>query len=1697
MAGIAWVYRLKKDQVVSELRRLNLPTLGTWVQLRTSLADYVREHQDEFADKPEDEPGYKEEADQTRDYHEFHAEMAREWLRTHLGNRPATATSTPNRRDDTNAEMTAFPAGPSAPPEPAARHHEDRAKTMEIMRKWNCHFDGRDPYAFLEQLEELQEAYGLTDHQMRSGFTQLLRGEAQKWYRNTAVKIRSWQDLQEQLRRFFVPAGEKRRLDQQIASRKQGPDEPLRTFINEITTLMRRRGAYTEVELLDAIYFNMKPAFRLYINRALIKDVSELITRAETVTESMTAEQGTTRRSEEQRTTRPEPRPRTPNPTRGSKVATDYNRETHCWRCGQTGHDRFKCPNSAVRFCSYCGKVGEMTRTCLCARQGNAERGRTDPAPVNQPTNTDQRGSETNLPRKKNQEKKEKPNQPGEDRKTVHCQIAENPRPTAVANDRIIITVRVGQCYVEALLDTGAAASYISDETAEICKQAGWEIEDHQLSSSLANGQEMKIYASYRGQGLFNGMRRKHRFYVMPNLAYPMLIGMDLLRRLGLQVWLGEQRVDRKDAQNQPTSLPVPCTIKAPIGLAELTPDDQEQLDQFLRREKRAFEGIQGPTPLIEHEIRLEETTPIKQRYRPRNPAMQKLIDEEVEKMLTDGVIQPSSSPWSSPIVMVKKKDGKYRFCVDFRKLNQVTRKDAYPLPHVNATLDKLRGARYLSTIDLKNGYWQVPLSPESRPLTAFTAPGRGLMEFVVMPFGLHSAPSTFQRLLDRVIPPEMAPHAFAYLDDIVIVTSTFEEHLRVLTEVFRRLRAAKLRPNWEKCHMARNSLKYLGHIVDNEGLRTDPEKVSAVAELPPPANIKDLRRFLGLLSWYRRFVPDVSKEAAPLTTLLRKDVRWTWGKKQQQAFDELKKRLIDSPVLAMPDWNKTFILQTDASTEGLGAVLTQEDDQGERVIAYASRTLNNAEKNYSATELECLAVKWGIWKMRHYLEGYHFIVVTDHQSLKWLEKIDSPSGRLARWALELGQWDFEIRYRRGPENTVADALSRRPQPVCGIQQPAQGNWYNRKYQEVENNPEDHPEYRIDNGILYRNILHTLDFNEIEPDQQWKICVPENQKTRVLREAHDIPTAGHLGVAKTLARLAHSYYWPGMLREATKYVRDCTRCQEYKVNQQATPGNMYATNVQQPWEMVSADLVGPLPRSKTGNTSLLVIQDRFTKWIELRPLRRATGPAVAKALRELVILRHGTPRAVTTDNGKQFVGKEFEKTLTESGIKHRRTPPYAPQCNPVERANRVIKTMISQDLGKTQKAWDEHLPEIAFAYNTARHDSTGYTPAYLNTGRELTPPGSLQQENQRRTTTPWATRLKNLRDAQELARTRLAQEFQRQQRHYNQRRRNWQPKIGERVWKRTHILSSKADARNAKLSKKYDGPFRVHKRVSPVIFDLRDRQGKRVDHVHVRDLKPVTGTRNTELRKATTQPSGSSEPTRNVNAQGRDVTGPLPAGHGPAAIKGQQQRQRAQTRDGCKTAGRGDFGSYTPPKPAGKGRAQPANPNATGVEKIHTPKDATECLVRGANPQSNQTGPGPDTGQATARHRANTGETQAASAGPGRPATGNIVGRPQHGQKARGSRWADDHPGARKPAAGNQGTGQDDGGSRGRRSMGQPLPTGCNDAGPDADPGHRVHNRPTRDKGGDNVHPGRRDGCPIVHGSEATPPHEKRPTLDH
>ena len=443
-------------------------------------------------------------------------------------------------------------------------------------------------------------------------------------------------------------------------------------------------------------------------------------------------------------------------------------------------------------------------------------------------------------------------------------------------------------------------------------------------------------------------------------------------------------------------------------------------------RDVFAFSDNQlGRTSLVQHTIDTGDAMPIKQRPYRTTPENKQEIDRQVDDMLQRGIIQESVSPWSSPVVLVKKKDGEMRFCIDFRSVNKITKKDSFPMPLVADTLDALSGTQYFSTLDLKSGYWQIELHPSAREKTAFVT-HNGLYEFLVMPFGLTNSGASFNRLMGHILRGLEYRFALIYIDDIIIFSRSVEEHLVHLEEVFRRLREANVKLNPKKCSFVKQKVEYLGHVVTPDGVMPNPEKVRIVRDFPAPKNLKELRIFMGLANYYRRFVKGFAHIASPLNALTKKGGKFAWTQDCAAAFDKLKRALVSAPILAYPDFRKEFLLFVDASSTGIGFTLAQKQNDTEVVIAYNGRGLNEAEKNYSTTEREALALVEGIKKFQPYLFGRKFTVVTDHSSLRWLMNVKDATGRLARWSLLLQQYDFDIVHRPGKEHSNADSLSRR-----------------------------------------------------------------------------------------------------------------------------------------------------------------------------------------------------------------------------------------------------------------------------------------------------------------------------------------------------------------------------------------------------------------------------------------------------------------------------------------------------------------------------------------------------------------------------------------------------------------------------------------------------------------------------------------------
>lgn len=527
-------------------------------------------------------------------------------------------------------------------------------------------------------------------------------------------------------------------------------------------------------------------------------------------------------------------------------------------------------------------------------------------------------------------------------------------------------------------------------------------------------------------------------------------------------------------------------------------------------------------------------------------------------------------------------------------------------------------------------------------------------------------------------------------------------------------------------------------------------------------------------------------------------------------------------------------------------------------MLSFCSRTLTPAERNYSVTEKECLAVIFGIEKNRQYLEGFHFTVLTDHSCLRWLLNLKDPSGRLARWALRLQPYDFSIEYRKGSLNSVADALSRIPTVSTSLVNTVGGlslsttvedEWYTRKLNKVKANPDLHPDWKIHQGELFHFRKGFLKGELQEPSEDWKLVVPFSRRASILFDSHDHPQAGHLGVEKTHWRVGRLFYWPGMYQDVVKYIRKCDTCQKVKPPNSAPEGLMQPRYLSIPWDVVSMDIMGPFPRSSLGNVYLLVFEDVFTKWIEMVPIRRASAEVITSKFCSLILNRFGCPRMIVTDNGKNFVCSLISALAKSCGISHQKTPYYHSQANPTERSNRNIKQLIVSYLKEDHTKWDKFLGEIQFALNSVVQESTKFSPAFLNFGREPRPVSSVKAVQFADDLRPdpsggslkrWADRIRKIDEVHHLVETHLLKSSLSQSSRYNLRRRPCKFVPGDLVLRRNMKLSSAADKKSAKLFPSFEGPFKVVT-VSPSgACKLQDGAGKSAGLWHASKLKIYT-----------------------------------------------------------------------------------------------------------------------------------------------------------------------------------------------------------------------------------------------------------------
>jgi hypothetical protein len=956
---------------------------------------------------------------------------------------------------------------------------------------------------------------------------------------------------------------------------------------------------------------------------------------------------------------------------------------------------------------------------------------------------------------------------------------------------------------------------------------------------------------------------------------------------------------------NRPTDKFRPSE-KVRIDDSNLAPEEKRTLCQLIDDYADVFvgpDGKLGRCGIIQHQIELTDHTPVRRRPYRLNPKQQAIMEEKINELLQLGVIEESVSPWSAPCLLVAKQGGKdYRVVTDLRGLNAKTVPVANPLPTIVESLENigLQKPKFFSVFDLHSGFFQAELHPASRPYTAFSVPNMGLFQYTTLPQGMRNSPQTFQRLLQAVLRGLCWRTCALYIDDIIVYHGqTFHEHVSAIEDVLKRLRSANLKLKAEKCHLAKRSIKYLGHIVDSQGISTDPDKVSAVKNYPRPKSAKDVKAFLGLVQFYRKFIKDCSKIAAPLHAVSKPSGEFIWSADCDNAFQQLKQTLVTAPVLKYPDMNKPFRLYCDASRIAFGAVLAQLGaDNKEYVVAYAGRSLKPAEKNLGITDLEGQGLVYAVQYFDFYIRNVHCDIYVDHLPLLKLMRDTTLTGKYFRWVDILQGYDHTLIYKKGVTHSNADALSRREyepvtvdatEPVLAViesselfddtgasaeeaeeaQEPdllpdmdevARQQRVDVSYKDIidylESDvlPDDEvrarqilwesPMFTLCDGVLYR--VHVKDGKGPRAQRTvLQLAIPQPLVKGVLINCHDSPVSGgHFGIARTIGKVKEKYYFPKMGAVITKHIQECVECTQRKHPSRAVKASITPMPVPEgPWVRVSTDILGKLPTCRgSGNKYVLVFIDYFTKFVELVAIPDAKAETVARALIRRVILRHGAPQYLHSDRGTNYLSKVVKATCKMFKITKTQTTSFHPACNgQSERMMSNILNSLSKMLNDKHDVWDNYLPYAQYSYNTTPClDSTGYAPYFLEHGRYARMPMDTilcQSLEGAKTVNQFIERtVTELQFAYAAAEEVLKERKEAMRAKSEQKAYNPDFRVGDVVYIYDPVILS---GNSPKLSRLWAGPYYIVEKPSPIHAVLRRvSDNKRVrNKVHVNRLK--------------------------------------------------------------------------------------------------------------------------------------------------------------------------------------------------------------------------------------------------------------------
>lgn len=1129
--------------------------------------------------------------------------------------------------------------------------------------------------SFLQNVDRVVAMYRPDELMLIHAVTLKLKNNARKWYESLNTNYRSWQSLRSALLSEFSELRDDVDIHRELEKRKRGSHEDVIDFAYE----MRRISAESNIEEKNVIKYiitnlnNSNLTYSLSVMK--INTFSELMMRLRTH-KSITSSNSNT------------------------AVVQSYHRNNSNYQPGKQPHREREHPYRRIT-CAYCKKDGHYAVDCHLKKPNQTK--------IESTTNV----------------------------KSINC---------VVAKSEYTKNINLNGASVEAFIDLGSECTIVNQIIADkvfstyerceqklrgfgngMCTAVGKAIGKIEMDGIVFADCEVLIVKNvFQPSSVIIGQNVINRDNIIAIKGYNFFKFMNICpyeNNLSNVVSYFQPRKQREVPDFTVMSIETDDFRRIMLDSisGEVDQPVKDSLMEMFCNFRKCFAMNMneiGLTTKAEIEIKLKDDKPVcYQPYR-LSYSQREIVMAHVKEMLDNKIISPSSSPYASPIVIVKKKSGEDRICVDYRKLNNKTIKDHYPLPNMEDQLHRLAGMNYYSVVDMASGYYQIGVAKESRAYTAFVTPD-GKYEFNRMPFGLTNAPSAFQRMVNEIA-CELNNQIITYLDDVVIASKTIEEGVNLLKLFMETIQKYGLTLKPSKCKFLQRQIEFLGHEVSPAGIRPGKNKILCVEQFEIPVSVRDVRRFIGLASYFRKFVPNFATIAKPLTDLTKKNVPFVWSDAQNKAFNQLKSYLTNRETLALYDPSKPHEVHTDASAIGLAGILIQVEEDGKRPVAYFSRKTNSVEHTYHSYELETLAVVESVERFRVYVLGKPFIVVTDCESLRTSSTKKNLIPRVARWWLRLQEFDFEVRHRTGSQMIHVDALSRAPVleevEVEGATLDVFSIGDENKWM-ISIQKTDPDILKIKNKILSNDpsmksyvVRDDCVYFKTENDEELFI-VPSCLRSRLVSEVH---STGHFGVEKTLGVLKKNYWFKNMRPYIKRHLSSCVECLFQKEKGGAQGIELHPIEkIPIPQHTWHIDHLGPFVKSSRKNAYIIAIVDAFTKYVHLKAAKDTSTKFVIRAMDDIAI-HFGSPSRVITDRGSGFTSKSFEKYCIDSNISHVLNATATPRANgQVERINRILVNSLRTMVNDNEQNWDSKLREIQWAINSSTSSVTKKSPFEL------------------------------------------------------------------------------------------------------------------------------------------------------------------------------------------------------------------------------------------------------------------------------------------------------------------------------------------------------------------------------------------------